>query len=139
MGKTPEDLRTLCKFAVTVHYDGAVANIIFDESAAAEYPQERITVLAKGQVAILDDFAKLTCTAGRCAGAWARGAQMGHKEQLRAFVAAVRGEPNSLLTWEDASLATLSVFAAQESIRTGQPVELAHYRRELRERFDLSG
>ena len=38
---------------------GAVANITFDESGAAEYPQERLTVLAKGQVATLDDFARL--------------------------------------------------------------------------------
>jgi hypothetical protein len=43
-----------------VRYDGAVANIVFGESAAAEYPQERLTVLAKGKVATLDDFSKLT-------------------------------------------------------------------------------
>ena len=39
--------------------------------------------------------------------------------------------PSPLLTWEDASLATLSVFAAQESIRTGEPVDLEAYREEL--------
>ena len=36
-------------YAVTIHYDGAVANIAFDESAAAEFPPERITVLARAR------------------------------------------------------------------------------------------
>jgi predicted dehydrogenase/threonine dehydrogenase-like Zn-dependent dehydrogenase len=133
LGKAPEDIRTLSGFAITVHYEGAVANIVFDESAGAEYPQERLTVLAKGQVATLDDFAKLTLH-GRKVRRLGSGAQMGHKEQLRAFVAAVRGEPSPLLTWEDASLATISVFAAQESIRAGQAVDLEAYRQHLVER-----
>jgi predicted dehydrogenase len=133
LGKTPEDLRTLSGFAVTMHYDGAVASVVFDESAAAEYPQERLTVLAKGQVATLDDFSKLTLH-GRKVRRLGSGAQMGHKEQLRAFVAAVRGEPSPLLTWEDASLATISVFAAQESIRTGQAIDVEGYRHELLQR-----
>jgi predicted dehydrogenase len=129
LGKQPDDLRTLSGFAVTVHYDGAVANVIFDESAAKDFPQERITVMARGQVATLDDFSQLTVHArkvekvGRGASA-----QMGHKEQLREFVAAVRGEPNNLLGWEDALAATLSVFAAQESIRSGEVVDLAGFR-----------
>ena len=78
-------------------------------------------MLAKGQVATLDDFGALTVHGRR-----ARklgdgiGASMGHKEQLREFIAAIRGEKNSLLGWEGASLATLTVFAAQESIRTGE-------------------
>jgi predicted dehydrogenase/threonine dehydrogenase-like Zn-dependent dehydrogenase len=130
LGKTPEDLRTLSGFAVAVHYDGAVANVVFDESAAAEHPQERLTVLAKGQVATLDDFATLTVH-GRKVRRLGSGPQMGHKEQLEAFVAAVRGQPSPLITWEEAALATLTVFAAQESIRTGEAVDLAAYRRVL--------
>jgi hypothetical protein len=56
---------------------------------------------------------------------------MGHKEELTEFVAALRGEANSLLSWEQASLTTLCVFAAQESIRTGEAVDLEEYRRTL--------
>jgi predicted dehydrogenase len=132
LGKQPDDLRTLSGFAVTVHYDGAVANVIFDESAAKDFPQERITVMARGQVAILDDFSQLTIH-GRKAEKAGRGssAQMGHREQLREFVAAVRGEPNRLLDWEAALTATLSVFAAQESIRSGEAVDIAAFRTAL--------
>ena len=94
LGRAPEDLRTLCNYAVTIHYGGAVATIMFDESGAADYPQERLTVLAKGQVATLDDFARLTVHGRRVRKfGGGRGAAMGHKEQLAAFVSALRGQP----------------------------------------------
>jgi predicted dehydrogenase len=132
LGKVPDDLRTLCNYAITVHYERAVANVIFDESGSADFPTERITVLSKGQVAMLDDFSKLT-VAGRRVRHLSDGvgASMGHKEQLTEFVAAVRGEPNQILPWDKASLATLSVFAAQESIRTGEVVNLEAFRLSL--------
>ena len=41
---------------------GAVANIVFDESAGAEYPQERLTVLAKGKWRHWTTSRKLTLT-----------------------------------------------------------------------------
>jgi predicted dehydrogenase len=132
LGNSPDDLRTLCNYALTVHYDGAVANIVFNESGAAGYPQERITVLAKGKVAALDDFAHLSVHGKRVRKLGVTlGATMGHKEELGQFVAAIRGEANTLLSWEEASLATLCVFAAQESIRTGEAVDLAEFRHGL--------
>jgi predicted dehydrogenase len=132
LGKVPDDLRTLCNYAITVHYERAVANVVFDESGSADFPTERITVLSKGQVAMLDDFAKLTVHGRRVRHlSDGIGASMGHKEQLAAFLAAVRGEPSSVLSWERASLATLSVFAAQESIRTGEVVNLEAFRLSL--------
>jgi predicted dehydrogenase len=132
LGRPPDDLRTLCNYAMTIHYEGAVANIVFDESGAVGYPQERITALAKGKVVALDDFAHLTVHGKRVRKLGVSlGASMGHKEELTEFVAALRGEANSLLSWEQASLATLCVFAAQESIRTGEAVDLAEFRESL--------
>jgi predicted dehydrogenase len=134
LGRTPEDLRTLCNFAVTIHYDGAVANVVFDESASADFPQEGLTVLAKGQVATLADFSRLTVHGRRVRRLGdLGGASMGHKEQLEQFVLAVRGEPNHLLTWDGARTASLSVFAAQESIRAGEAVNLAEFEAALLE------
>ena len=128
----PDDLRTLCNYALTIHYPTAVANITFDESGSADFPTERITVLAKGQVATLDDFGALTVHGKKVRKLGdGIGASMGHKEQLREFIAAIRGEKNSLLGWEGASLATLTVFAAQESIRTGEAMNLGAFRSSL--------
>lgn len=123
--RTPDDLRTLCNFSLTIHYEGATAHIVFDESAGRDFPRERIQVIAPGQVAVLDDFSKLTVH-GKKARSHGSGRkrQMGHREALAEFVAAVRGEPNEMLTWSDAVLASLCMFAAQESIRSGQPVDI---------------
>jgi polar amino acid transport system substrate-binding protein len=138
LGKPPDDLRTLCNYALTIHYEGAVANVVFNESGAVGYPQERITVLAKGKVVTLDDFAHLSVHGKRVRKLGVvLGASMGHKEELTQFVAAIRGDANALLTWEEASLATLCVFAAQESIRTGAAVDLAEYREALIGTSDL--
>jgi predicted dehydrogenase/threonine dehydrogenase-like Zn-dependent dehydrogenase len=132
LGKAPDDLRTLCNYAVTIHYDGAVANIVFNESGAPGYPQERITALAKGSVVALDDFAHLSVHGKRVRKVGAGlGASMGHKEELAQFIAAIRGEANTVLSWEQASLATLCVFAAQESVRTGEAIDLAEFRQAL--------
>ena len=94
------------------------ATVVFNESGAPHFPRERLTVLARGQVAMLDDFAKLTLFGGR---PQKQGtglhASMGHAEELEQFVRAIKGQPNHLLSWEGASLATTCIFAAQESIR----------------------
>jgi predicted dehydrogenase/threonine dehydrogenase-like Zn-dependent dehydrogenase len=132
LGKAPDDSRKLCNFAVTIHYEDAVANIFFNESAGKGYPREKITVLGRGQVAILDDFAKLTIHGEKIrtfGSGWQ--ADMGHVQELGEFIAAVQGKPNTMLTWEEAANATLCMFAAQESIRSGEPVELRQFRRRL--------
>ncbi len=132
LGSAPEDLRTLCNFAVTLHYDGAVANIVFNESGAAQFPRERVTAFGRGQIAVLDDFARLTLHKKKVEkhGSTLR-KSMGHAEELEEFVKAIRGEPNDLLSWEDASLATLCMFAAQESIRTGVTLDVHEFRARL--------
>jgi predicted dehydrogenase/threonine dehydrogenase-like Zn-dependent dehydrogenase len=128
LGKTPDDIRNLCNFAVTIEYEEGVATVVFNESGAAGFPREQVTVLARGQVAVLDDFARLTVH-GRKRRAYGslRRKEMGHKEALREFVAAIRGQPNRMLTWEEASLATICMFAAQESIQSGGPVDLREF------------
>ena len=72
LGKAPDDIRTLCNFAITLHYEGAVANIIFNESGAVRYPREKLVVLAPGQVATLDDFSKLTVHGRKSQNLWRR-------------------------------------------------------------------
>jgi predicted dehydrogenase len=134
LGKMPDDLRSLCNFALTLHYDGAVATVVFNESGSTAFPRERLTVLGKGRVAILDDFAKLTLHGHKVEkqGSGLR-KSMGHKEELLQFVRAVQGQPNDLLTWDDASLATTCMFAAQESIRLGVEIDIATYRQVMLE------
>jgi predicted dehydrogenase/NADPH:quinone reductase-like Zn-dependent oxidoreductase len=135
LGKLPDDLRTLCNFAVTLHYDGAAATVVFNESGVTGVPRERVSVYARGQVAVLDDFGKLTSYGAgkpRTKGS-GLSKSMGHAEELEQFVRAMKGEPNHLLSWEGSSLATLCMFAAQESIRLGAEIDLDQFRRSLLE------
>jgi hypothetical protein len=128
----PDDLRTLCNFAVTLHYDGAAATIIFDECGAPGFPRERLSVFAHGQISILDDFAKLTeFGQGKKSQGSGLHKSMGHAEELEQFVRAVQGKDNHLLSWEDASLATTCMFAAQESIRLGAEIDIEQFRQSL--------
>ena len=132
LGKEPEDVRSLSGFSITLHYAGAEANIVFSESGVQGYPREKLTLLGSGQVLVIDEFAKLTVFGNkkRVVGKGLK-KQMGHEQSLHQFVKALRGEPNSLLTWEEAEAATLSLFAAQESIRTGQSISIRQFRQEL--------
>jgi predicted dehydrogenase/threonine dehydrogenase-like Zn-dependent dehydrogenase len=140
LGAVPDDLRTLCNFSVTLHYEGGAATVVFNESGGSRFPRERLTVLSRGQVAILDDFAKLSVFGGReqKQGSGLR-KSMGHAEELEQFVRAIKGEPNHLLSWEESALATTCMFAAQESIRLGAEIDVAAFRRSLVEQSNTGG
>jgi predicted dehydrogenase/threonine dehydrogenase-like Zn-dependent dehydrogenase len=124
----PDDLRKLTTWSATIHYEGAAANIIFDESGSPSYPREQLVVMASGQIAVLDDFARLTIF-GKKRHVFGNGkhADKGHRRELQEFVAAIRGEPNELLTWEESCTASICMFAAQESIRHSEPVNLRDF------------
>jgi predicted dehydrogenase/threonine dehydrogenase-like Zn-dependent dehydrogenase len=132
LGKLPDDIRTLCNYVITLHYDGAAATIVFDECGAPGFPRERLSVFSRGQVTILDDFGKLTeFGKGKKSQGTGLHKSMGHAEELEQFVRAVAGQPNHLLSWEGASLATTCMFAAQESIRLGAEIDLDQFRQSL--------
>ncbi|MDH3452567.1 MAG: Gfo/Idh/MocA family oxidoreductase, partial [Gammaproteobacteria bacterium] len=128
LGEEPDDLRRLCNFALTIDCDGAVGNIIFNESSGAGFPRERITVMGPGKIAVLDDFAVLS-THGRKPGR--RGAklsrQMGHKQALQAFLRQLQGKDSNAIGWAEASRATMVMFAAQESLRSGERIDLRDF------------
>ena len=133
LGPMPDDIRTLCNFAVTLHYDGAAATVVFDECGAPGFPRERLSVFAHGQVADpgrLRQADRVRTTAGRarapaCTSPWAT------PRSSSSSSAPCKGKPNHLLSWEDASLATTCMFAAQESIRLGAEIDIEQFRQSL--------
>jgi predicted dehydrogenase len=132
LGEMPDDIRTLCNWSATLDYEGATAHILFHESGAPGFPRERVTVFSKGHIGVLDDFGKLTIHGPKARrGGTGLRKSMGHAEELDEFVKAIRGEPNRVLDWETASLATVTMFAAQESIRIGAEIDVAAYRSAL--------
>ncbi len=132
LGDPPEDIRALCNYAVTVHYEQAVANLIFSESGSVGFPREKIEVLGRAQAAVLNDFSRLTTYGARVKTIGGRTSKaMGHSQELKEFVSAILGRPNRLLSWKDSALATLMMFAAQQSLTQGEPVYLRDFRSSL--------
>jgi len=114
--------------AVTVTYaDGSVCQLLYASSGPASFGKERVEVFAGGRAAVLEDFRRLELqSAGRSVRRkhWFAG-DKGHAAELAAFVRAVgRGEA---LPVNAASLVetTLVSFATVESIRRGEPIEIA--------------
>lgn len=132
LGERPDDLRTLCNFALTIEFDGAMGTVIFNESSGVGFPRERITAMGRGKVAVLDDFATLTThgkKSEKTGSALSR--QMGHKQALNAFLDTLRGAESNAIDWPAAFRATSVMFAAQESIRTGERVDMHDFCAEL--------
>lgn len=133
LGDMPDDLRRLCNYALTIHYESAVACIVVNESDAKGFPRERITVLGRGRSATLDDFSVLSMHDGvavkRSGNKMMQ--QMGHEQALNEFVKKLRGEDNVSIGWEQSFHASICMFAAGESIRSGEPVVIQDFERAL--------
>ena len=129
LGDEPDDLRRLCNYALTIHYDGAVANIVVNESDAKGFPRERITALGRGRLAILDDFSTLRLHDGASAKHHGNKMtqQMGHKQALGEFIKKLRGDDSVSIDWEQSLHASLCMFAARDSIRSGEPVVIRDF------------
>ena len=84
-------------------------------------------------MAILDDFAILTLHDG--ASAKRHGSkmkqQMGHEQALNEFVKKLRGGDSVSIGWEQSFHASLCMFAARDSIRSGEPVVIQDFARAL--------
>jgi predicted dehydrogenase len=110
---------------VTLRFaDSGVASLAYVAAGAARVAKERVEGFCGTRTAILDDYRALElCNAHRCDRRRPNGQDKGHRQELAAFVRAIRtGEPAmALAEIENATLATLAIV---ESLRTGRSVRL---------------
>lgn len=123
---TRDDLENV---AVIVTYeDGSVGNLLYLTQGGTKVPKEFLEVFGGGSTVQLHNFEYLNIFAGNGQHkVKASGINKGQKEEMHAFVSAIKsgGEmPISLDSLIDTTLVTL---ATAESIKTGQPVQLADY------------
>jgi predicted dehydrogenase len=99
---------------------GSAATIHYAEGGDKGTPKEWIEAVGGGKVVRIDDFARVTCNGRRIA----KGKGRGHREEMRAFLDALRcGAP--LPGDADAALeATEAMLLVAESLRTGESLEL---------------
>ena len=78
-------------FVATIGFaDGSVAVLIYTAMGAPEHSKERLTVHSDGRTAVLDDYRALDL-GGTSSPITLRRRDKGHREELQAFAAAVRG------------------------------------------------
>jgi predicted dehydrogenase/threonine dehydrogenase-like Zn-dependent dehydrogenase len=89
-------------FAATVAFaDGSVATLTYTALGAPDHPKERLEAFADGTVLALDDYRSLTVAGRDAPGVSSRGPEKGQREELAAFVAAVRdGGPWPIPLWQ---------------------------------------
>ena len=78
-------------FAATLRFgDGSVATLLYTALGTPLHPKERAEIFAEGRVLTLDDWRELTVSGTRAPVLRARAADKGHREEVAAFVRAIR-------------------------------------------------
>lgn len=109
---------------ITMRFPGdSLGVVVYAAQGSPAFPKERVEAFAGGGVAVLDDFRSIEFT-GMKGRALKGGQDKGHRALLENFGAAIRGEADLAVTGADGLRATRIALAAQESIRTGQTIDL---------------
>ena len=104
--------------------DGSIATVFYTALGDPGLPKERIEVHRDGVSAVIDDFRRWEIwRKGKRSTGGGRLTDKGHRAELKAFVAACRGEPSPASFFDDVS-STVATFAALKSLGKGQRVEI---------------
>lgn len=104
--------------------NGSVASVAYSGGGDRAFSKERIELLGGGRIAVIDDFRRVTLSAGgrlRRRRLWRR--DKGHRATLAAFVDAARtGVPP--IPYAALLNASWAVIAVVDSLKTGEPVDV---------------
>lgn len=79
-------------FTATITFDdGSVATLTYTALGSAKFPKETADIFVDGMVLSLDDYKQLRVAGTTAKGITHRTVQKGHREELEAFAAAIRG------------------------------------------------
>jgi predicted dehydrogenase/threonine dehydrogenase-like Zn-dependent dehydrogenase len=106
--------------------NGSQGTISYLANGDRAYSKERLEVFGGGAVAVLEDFRRLELVRhGRKQTFRSRfRPDKGHRGELEAFAAAVRGRREPPIAFEEIVSTTLATLSAAESRSSGQPVEV---------------
>jgi predicted dehydrogenase len=112
--------------AMVVHLaDGSVLTLTYVAAGARGLPKEQLEVFGGGRAWVLDDWRVLrTFGEGRARRVRRFAPAKGHREELAAFVSAVRAGGPEPIPFEHLVSTTQATFSALESFRRGVPVDV---------------
>jgi polar amino acid transport system substrate-binding protein len=117
---TPED-----NIAIVVKFtDGSVGNLIYLANGDKSMPKERIEVFGGGNIGIINDFMDgIFFRDGKTIKLKSSG--KGHKEEITAFLNAVKDGKESPISFRSICLTTLTTFKILDSLYTGLPQHIS--------------
>lgn len=111
---------------VTIEFeDGSVGSIIYTSAGDATYPKERVEIFGEGRVGVIENFQKTSLFKdGKKSSYRHRGSSKGHREEVEAFIGALRANQPMPISCEELICTTLSTFKMVESLQTNLPMKV---------------
>jgi predicted dehydrogenase/threonine dehydrogenase-like Zn-dependent dehydrogenase len=114
-----DNVSTTIEFA-----DGSLGTIIYSALGADALPKERVEIMGAGRSAVIDNFRAAELYQGKERKVASAGQDKGHRAQFAAFVSAIASGGPSPVPARELLLSTLATLCIEESLRTGQPVQV---------------
>jgi polar amino acid transport system substrate-binding protein len=117
--------------AIVIRFaDGSVGNLSYLANGDKSLPKELIEVFSGGKVGIIHDFREAVIHKGGKA-IKIKSEGKGHKEEVQAFVNALRNGGPSPIPFRSVYLTTLTSFRILDSLYTGNPQIISSYESEI--------
>lgn len=113
-----------CVSALLRFRDGSVGTLLYLTQGATGLGKEFCEVFVGGRVARMEDFRRVEFVVGRRRSIRRYDGSKGHREEIRAFVEALRTGTPSPIPYEQLRAVTATTFALREAIRTGTWVDV---------------
>ena len=120
------DIITNDNVSIMIEYDdGTVATILYIANGDRSLPKEEVQVFSGGRTAIMKNFTELELWGGIGKTQFISGQGKGHKEEVEAFMSAVKNGGNDPIPFDSMLATTLITFAIRESLATGEVVRFS--------------
>ncbi|MFZ2955971.1 MAG: bi-domain-containing oxidoreductase [Candidatus Ozemobacteraceae bacterium] len=116
--KNDDNLLITLRFA-----DGSIGNIAYFANGDKAMPKERLEISGAGKIVVIDDF-KGGEVYKNNASEKLRASGKGHKEEVEAFLKAVKSGLPSPIDFQSMCLTTITTFRILDSLATGLPQEV---------------
>jgi hypothetical protein len=105
--------------------NGAVASITYASNGDRSFPLEEVQAFAGGSVCVIENFRTIRfIAAGKKTLHRALRVDRGHREELRSTIAALTLNEPSPIDFKSLVATTVATFAIEESLSTGEAVEI---------------
>ena len=108
------------------HADGSVSSILYTAGGDKAFNKERVELYGASRVGVIEDFHRVELVRnGRRTIKKFRGQDKGHRQEIAAFLAAIRAGGTMPIPAAELLATSYSTLGAMESLRTGLPIDLA--------------